>query len=143
MCQNITWPVYWEAERNSPFAWKDGDCWENYSTFGKTECVWLKKRERKNAIATTNELQRRMPLQNSTIFNGCCLHPVSQTRKSSLDMVEELAKAVHQFCSRDRHFSNKGLVENVCGRERLQHACLYFLCKNLSLLEVSFQNQNC
>ena len=66
------------------------DFWQN------SVCL-IKKREKKLVVPyivkTKQQLKRRLPLQKS-IINGCCLHPVSRTKKSSLDMVEPLAKAV-------------------------------------------------
>lgn len=43
--------------------------------------------------ATKQQLKRRFPLHKS-IINGCCLHQVLRTKKSILDMVEALPKAV-------------------------------------------------
>ena len=66
------------------------DFWQN------SVCL-IKKREKKLVVpyivTTKQQLKRSLPLQKS-IINGCCLHPVSRTKKSSLDMVEPLAKAV-------------------------------------------------
>ena len=43
-------------------------------------------------IASTKQLQRRLPLENSLISNGGCLHPGARTQKNSLVMIERLAK---------------------------------------------------
>ena len=43
-------------------------------------------------IASTKQLQRRLPLENSFISNGGCLHPGARTQKNSLVMIERLAK---------------------------------------------------
>lgn len=44
--------------------------------------------------ATTKQFQRCLLLQDSIIFNGCCLHPVSQ-----LGYIGALAKAVSLIVS--------------------------------------------
>ena len=46
-------------------------------------------------IATTKQLQRRLPLHNALLQSASCLHPVAWTKSNnSVDMVETLAKGL-------------------------------------------------
>ena len=51
-----------------------------------------KEKMLKSYIASTKQLQRRLPLENTFIFNAGCLNPGSRTQKNSLVMIERLAK---------------------------------------------------
>ena len=116
---NITWPGYSEGKENSPSAWKEwpktkerGNAWFLYCynktasqiTYSKHYLTWIFRRRRKFkkeemrafCNATTKQFQRCLLLQDSIIFNGCCLHLVSLTKRNSLVILEHWQK---QFSS--------------------------------------------
>ena len=55
-----------------------------------------KEREKmpKFYIASTKQMQRRLPLQDPLVFNAACLHPGCRTQAISLNHIEKLAKMV-------------------------------------------------
>ena len=57
-------------------------------------CLIKKERKKKFLYCYNQVASKTFAIADSIIFNGCYLHPVSQTKKSSLDMEEALAKAV-------------------------------------------------